>query len=141
MTTHAKTNLLPVHVYDGDEWSTGTKLSAKIDTQGFRHLLLLMSLGVAVGTLATAVTECDTEDGTYTPALDDDGVAIAFPAVSSANDQALLAGLLRTDRRKRWIQLSGVVATDVVNFAGAGLLLNPDHTQRVTDGYTLAFEV
>lgn len=141
MTTHAKTDLLPVLSHKADAWSTGTEVGAEIDTQGFTHALVLLNAGTATGTLDLAVTESAAAGGSKAAANDDAGSPIAFAQVGSSNDDQIYAGLLRLDRRLRYLQLSAVIATDAVDFGATVILLNADHSQRATAGYSLAFEV
>lgn len=143
MTTFAEVGLKPVTTHKADAWGTGTQTSAAVDTIGFSHALIEVDAGTATGTLDVALHDSAASGSGFAAALNDSGVAIAFTQITSSNDDTTYYGLIRLDRRQRYLKLVAVVATNAVDFSSRITLLNPNDSKRVSGsgGLTLAFEV
>lgn len=142
---HAELSALPVVSHVSDSYAAGTHYGTEFDTLGFTHALILLNAGEAQagGTLDVAPQMTATSGSGHAAVNDDDGNAIAFTQVTTANDNSLLVGMLRFDRTQfsRYARLAAVVATAAVEFGITVLLLNPDDAKRVTDSLTLDFQV
>lgn len=134
--------VLPVLSHQADAWTAAANAGAVIDTLGFKWAQPVILAGTqGAGNLSIAVQESDVSGSGFAPALDDDGNAIVFTTITSANDEALVVGLLRLDRRKRYLKL---IATQASAAGDSGIVVNligPEDTVRVSDALTYDVQV
>lgn len=94
--------IAPVSIAD-----TATATSAAIDTQGFDYAAIIPSMGVGDSALETTVTECATSGGTYTAVNDEESTPAAVAMAHATDDDGtLLWGVLRLDRRERYLKVA-----------------------------------
>lgn len=79
--------------------ATGT--GAALDTKGYSTGVLEASVGLNSGTASpsavVSLLECATSNGTFTPALANDGTAIGFTLTGNWSGGALAAGMARIE--------------------------------------------
>ena len=122
-----------------DEHAVSTVVGGAVDTLGYERALVILNCGTfsATGTLDATVAECATSGGSY--------VAITgavFTQVAAANDVTVYVGeiKLRAGTRKRYLKVSFVVGTDVVD-AGCVVILARGHAEPVTQTNDAEFAV
>jgi len=117
-----------------------TTAQTAIDTLGWDQLILQMQIGVKTdGTIAVALTECDTSGGTYT------AVASPYTAIftsiadadASANTTVSSVIDLNGTTLKRFLKVSATVASNAGSCAfGIGyVLFNPINARAQSTGW------
>lgn len=119
---------------DPDAHASGIDLEdvdTPIDTKGWRYAVVVVSVGDSAGTLAVQVTASDATAGTYT------AVTGALLSVGLTSDNTRLIGVidLQGDAANldRFLQLSGVSATGIIDFGVDIILLNPITSTELID--------
>lgn len=120
---HPELSTSAVMTHEPASYAANTHEGADVDMLGFDTAIVYLLAGVATatGTLDVKIQEKEASGDSYADALDDADTpaVIAFPQIVAANDKQLLVGVLRRDRRKRFITPVAVVAVDAVIFATA----------------------
>jgi hypothetical protein len=130
-------NIVVKHVFDPSSQTT-VQHSEEVDCLGYESALLMVNVGAMAGssTLAVAVNESDTEEGT--PAA----VALAVMAKTQAGGDAskTFVGSILLKGRKRWLQVDITPAVGAVVFS-ADLILFGAKSRPVSQDNTLEFSV
>ncbi len=133
-----------VQALKADNYSTGTAISAEIDTAGFAEAVIIFDAGTVgtSGTVDVTVTDSDTSGGTFTAVT-----GAAFTQVISTNDEAVYVGRIRLnsatagtpDKCNRFIKVQAVVGTAACDLGVTVLFLGAVHTGVTLN--TMAFSI